>query len=329
MAPRRRAVEVGDSRDQLGPDGRRELGRRGRGRGAQVGDMVDQRPVGFVADRGDERDRATRRGAHDDFLVEAPQVLERAAPARHDQHVRPRREAAGGERVEPVDRRRHLGRRGLPLHPHRPHQDPNRETVGKPMQNVADDRAGRRGDDADDLGQERNLALAGLVEQALFGQLLAPRLEQRHQRADPGEFELLDHDLVARLAGKCRQPPGRDDFETFLGLDLHAGERGAPDDRVEPRAGVLQAEIGMAGRMRTAVAGDFAAHAHIAEPVLDRALERVRQLADGDFGRVARANVRFGHRRTMPDRAGPGERPRARRRAPHAGRRWGLPSRVE
>ena len=179
------------------------------------------------------------------------------------------------------------------------------------MQNVADDRAGRRGDDADDLGQERNLALAGLVEQALFGQLLAPRLEQRHQRADPGELELLDHDLVARLAGEGRQPPGRDDFEPLLGLEFHAGEGGAPDDRIEPGVGVLQAEIGMAGRMGTAVAGDFAAHAHIAEAVLDRPLERIRQFADGDFGRVARANVRFGHRRTMPDRGGRRERPSA------------------
>ena len=121
------------------------------------------------------------------------------------------------------------------------------------------------------------------------------------------ELELLDDDLVARLAGEGRQLARRDDLEPLLRLDPHARERGAPDDRVEPGVGVLEGEIGVARGMGPAIAGNLAAHPHIAEPVLDRALERVRQLADGDFGRVARADVRLGHRWTMPEGCAGGE----------------------
>ena len=70
------------------------------------------------------------------------------------------------------------------------------------------------------LGRNGILRLRACVEQALFGQLLAPRLEQRHQRADPGELELLDHDLVARLAGEGRQLPGATTSSPSSGLSF-------------------------------------------------------------------------------------------------------------
>ena len=159
------------------------------------------------------------------------------------------------------------------------------------MQNVANDGAGRRGHHAHHSRQERDFALARGVEQPFLGELPAPRLEQRHQRADAGELERLDHDLVGRLAGKGGQSAGRDDFEPLLGLEPHALKRGAPNDGVEPRVGVLQAKIGVAGGMAAAIAGNLAPDAHIAEPVLDRALERVRQFADGDFGRIGAARA--------------------------------------
>ena len=209
-----------------------------------------------------------------------------------------------GERIEAVDRRGDLGRGGLALDAHRPDDDAHGKAVGEAVQNVANDRAGRRRHHADNPRQERGLALARRVEQPLLGEFPAPRLKQSHQRADSGEFDRLDHDLVARLAGEGGQPAGRDDLEPLLGLEAHALEGGAPDDGVEPRAGVLQAEIGVARRMGPAIAGNLAAHAHITEPVLDRALERAREFADGDFRRICRARVRFGHRLTMPEAAG-------------------------
>ena len=119
------------------------------------------------------------------------------------------------------------------LHAYRPHQHAAREAVGEPMQNVANDRAGRRGDDPDHVGQERQQLLARRIEQAFGGELLLALLDQRHQRAEPGRLERLDHDLVFGLARIGGQPPGDDDLEPFLGLMLDAAERGAPDHRLD------------------------------------------------------------------------------------------------
>ena len=59
---------------------------------------------------------------------------------------------------------------------------------------------GGRGDHADDLRQEGQGPLARGVEQALGRQLPAPLLEQRHQRADAGGLDALDHELILRAA---------------------------------------------------------------------------------------------------------------------------------
>ena len=77
-----------DRRQQLGAHRHRDFGGGGRRRRAPVGRKIDQRDVGLVADRGNERDHALGRRPHHDLLVERPQVLERAAAARDDDQVR-------------------------------------------------------------------------------------------------------------------------------------------------------------------------------------------------------------------------------------------------
>ena len=149
------AAEIGEARQQLVAHRRRQLGGGGRRRRAQIGGVVDQRPIGLVADGGNERDVALRRGPHHDLLVEAPQVFERSAAARDDEHVGSRDRAAGRQRVEAADRLRDLSRRCFPLHPHRPHQHVDGKAIGEAMQDVADHRPGRRGDDADDARHDR------------------------------------------------------------------------------------------------------------------------------------------------------------------------------
>ena len=59
-----------------------------------------------------------------------------------------------------------------------------------------------------------------------------------------------------------------------------------PDHRVDLGALVLQREIAVAGGMRPAKAGNLAAHADMAEGVLDRPLQRGGQLGDGEFRRI-------------------------------------------
>ena len=95
------------------------------------------------------------RRAHHDLLVERPQIFERAAAARDDDQIGPRQRAASRQRVEAADGVGDFGGGRLALHPHRPHQDAARKAVGEAMQDVADDGAGRRRDDADHLRQKR------------------------------------------------------------------------------------------------------------------------------------------------------------------------------
>ena len=173
-----------------------------------------------MSDRGDERDEARRRRAHHDLLVERPQILERAAAARDDEQIRPRHRPALGQRVEAVDRGGNLERRALALHLHRPDQHAAREAVGEPVQDVANDRAGRRGDDADHRRQMRQQLLARFVEQAFGGEPLLALLEQRHERAEPGGLQRVDHDLVLRAARIGGEPPGDGDLEPGFGLSL-------------------------------------------------------------------------------------------------------------
>ncbi len=160
------------------------------------------------------------------------------------------------------------------------------KSVFEAVENVADHRAGRRGDDADDFRQERQQLLARLVEQAFGGELLLALLEQLHQRADAGRLETVDHDLVFGRAGKGRQLAGYDDVEAFLGPDAHPPERALPDHRLQHSLVVLEAEIDMAGGRRSFESRHLAAHADIAIGVLDRAPERRGQLRHGPFHNV-------------------------------------------
>jgi hypothetical protein len=107
------------------------------------------------------------------------------------------------------------------------------------------------------------------------------------QRAGTGRFQIVDHDLVfgrARIGGELA---AGHHFHALLGPEFQPRHGALPDHRFQPGAVVLQREIGVAGGVRAAIAGNLAAHPHIAEHVLDRALQRAGNLADGEFGSVA------------------------------------------
>ena len=78
-APERLQAGEAVGHDQLG-------GRRGRRR-ARIGDEVGDGEVHLVADAADDRQRAGMDRARQLLVVEGPQVLERAAAARQDEHV--------------------------------------------------------------------------------------------------------------------------------------------------------------------------------------------------------------------------------------------------
>ena len=163
-------VMAGNIGEQFGPHRHRDLGGGARRRRTHVGGKVDQRRVGFVADGGNERNGAGGGGAHDLFLVEGPQFLDTAAAARDDNEIGPRHRTAWGQAVETLDRGGDLRACVVALHGDGPQQHVARKALTQPVQDVADDGAGRRGHDADDLGQARQRLLARLVEQTLGGE---------------------------------------------------------------------------------------------------------------------------------------------------------------
>jgi hypothetical protein len=218
--------------------------------------------------------------AHHLFLVKGPQILDRAAAARDDEKVGPARHG-----VEAAHRRRDLGRGSLPLHRHRPDDDVGRAAIGEAVEDVANDGAGGRGDDADRARQERQPALALLIEQPLRGELAAALVEQRHQRALPGQLQPIDDDLIfgaARIGGELA---GRDDFDAVLRPEAEHLRATLPDHRVHAGLVVLQREVAMAGAVALEAA-DLAAHADMAERVLDGALQRQRQFGHALGGRI-------------------------------------------
>ena len=187
-------IETGDFRQEIGAHGHGLFsGSRRRGR-AQVGGMIDQRRVRLVAHGGDHGNAAGRHGTHHDFLVEAPQVLERAAAAGDDDDV-----GLASHVIEAGNGRGHLRGTGLALHAHRPHNDVTREAFVEPVQDVADDGPRGRGDNPDELRKIGDRPLARGIEQPLGGELLPALLEQRHEGADTGGLDVLDDDLVGGL----------------------------------------------------------------------------------------------------------------------------------
>jgi hypothetical protein len=167
--------------------------------------------------------------------------------------------------------------------------------VGKPVQNVANDRAGRRGDDADHRRQMRQQLLARFVEQSLGGKPLLALLEQRHERAEPGGLQRIHHDLVLRAPGIGGQPAGDGDLETGFELELDALRGAAPDHAGDAGALVLEIEINVPVRV-IADLPELAAHPHIAIGILDRALERRRKLGDGQFRQIEARLVHCSHK---------------------------------
>src|SRR5208337_3951608 len=141
------------------------------------------------------------------------------------------------------------------------------------VQDVADDGSGRRCYDAYAEGQKRQRPLARFVEKPLRREFPAALLDERHERADPSRLQGIDYDLISGLTGIGCNFSGRDDFQALLRLGLQPRQGSLPDHRIDAGGLILQAEIGMAGRMRSAIIRNLTAHAHEAKAILDRPLQ--------------------------------------------------------
>uniref|UniRef100_A0A0N4Z692 Nitrite reductase n=1 Tax=Parastrongyloides trichosuri TaxID=131310 RepID=A0A0N4Z692_PARTI len=104
------------------------------------------------------------------LVVERPEVLDRAAAARDDQQVRAGDRPVRRHLVEAADGVGHLAAGGVALNHHRPDDDAAGPALGDAVQDVADHRAGRAGDDADGRGEGRQGLLLRRIEQAFVAQ---------------------------------------------------------------------------------------------------------------------------------------------------------------
>ena len=71
-----------------------------------------------------------------------------------------------------------------------------RETVAHPMNNIADNRAGRAGNHPDNPRQIRNLLFMRGVKQTLAQKLLFTIFQKLQQRAGSGNFQTLNYQLI-------------------------------------------------------------------------------------------------------------------------------------
>jgi hypothetical protein len=192
----------------------------------------------------------------------------------------------GLQRVEAGDRLGDARGRVGALHRHRPDEDAAREAVGEAVQDVADDRAGRRGHDSDDVGQEGQLALAVGVEQPLRGEPAATLLDHPEQRALARHLHLVDDELVLRARAVGRDAAGADHLQPRLRLHLQPRDLAAPAHAVDQRIGVLEREIDMAGG-RARHPGELAAHAHALEVGFEPPLDGAGQVRHRHLGKIA------------------------------------------
>ncbi len=251
-------------------------GGRGR-RGADVGDKIADRNIGFMADGADDRrDTGIDRARHR-FLVEAPEVLQRAAATGEDQRV----EAAGIGHFQRADDLRsgfaalYGSRYQGQLH--------LRRTAAEYADDVANHRAGRRTDDADALRMRGQRHFAFGTEQAFGAELFLQRIEGQTQRAVTGRLHGVEDQLIVATAFEQRNLAAHLDRQTVLQRLAHA--RGVlPEQRATHlRAAVLEGEIDVAGR-RAREVGDFAFDPDVAEHVFKQHPRAAVELADGqDF----------------------------------------------
>jgi hypothetical protein len=139
----------------------------GGGGGPDVGDVVDQRGVGLVADGGDHGCPARGDGPHQPLVGERQQVLDGATAAGHHDDL------DGRVGVQAPQAFHHRRRRRRPLHRAVVHLEPD----GRPAPSGGDQHvplggAVAAGDDADDGRREGQWSLADGVEEPFRGQQL-------------------------------------------------------------------------------------------------------------------------------------------------------------
>ena len=250
-------------------------GGRGSG-GAEVGYEIGNGDVGFVADGGDDRDGRGGDGAGDGFFVEGPKIFERAAAAGDGYELRP----VGCAEVFDAAANFVDGACALHLRGEEANVEAG-EAARQDFDEILNDRAFGRGDDADAQRIAGERAFARDVEKAFFAEAGAELLEGELQGAVALGFDAFDDELVFAALLVDIDTAADENLNAIFRLELQAHVRELPADAFDLGVGVLEDEVAVAAG-RGFGAGDFAGNPDVGEVGFERGANAVAQFAQGE-----------------------------------------------
>ena len=143
-----------------------------------------------MADGGNKRNFRIIDGSDDNFFVKRPEVFKTAAAAGDNQDVRPGNGAAARQGIEAFDGCGDFFGGSFALYGGRPDNNAAGKAVANAVNNVTNDGAAGRGDNADDVRQKGNGFFVRRVEQAFGGKFLFSFFQKFEQRAGTGKTYL-------------------------------------------------------------------------------------------------------------------------------------------
>jgi len=246
----------------------------GRG-GAQIGDEVRDGEVGLVPDRRNDGQLRRSNGAGEGLVVEAGEVLERAAAAGDEDQVDLTRML-----IEPADAGNDgggaswaLDRGGID------EQVEARMAAADDVDDVVQDGAAGGSDHADCARECRQRALAVGVEQALGEQAGLELLEGELERAGAARLQGLGDELQLAAGLVDGDAAAREDSEAVLRAKAEQVGLLAKEHNLELGIAVFEREVDVAGGCGTAV-GDLATDPDVLVLLLDLAANAGDEVAD-------------------------------------------------
>src|SRR6267154_2264341 len=290
-----RFLQVGDVLVKFAASLHHDLGGSGRSGGANVGDEIGDGEIGFVADAGNYRNFGGEDGARHLFFVEGPQIFERAAAAREDQHIdhslaieelHGAHDFLGGTvtlDAHGIDREMHIA-----------------EAASQNADHIAHSRAARGSNQSDAAGQERQGLFAIRGEEAFRFEAFLELLEGQLQSAQADGLNVLDIDLVFAARFVDADGAAHRDAQAVFGAKLHGAELILEADALRLRAFVLQGAVNVAG-LRFVAVGDFAGDPDVGKVAREEVADPGGQLGDREGAAFRhKVELKLGHRLLLP-----------------------------
>jgi hypothetical protein len=253
---------VDQTRGEIDDRWRTQLGRGRRRRRPKIRHVVDECPIGFVPNAGNDRDAARENGANDAFVVETPEVVRRTPAAGEDDHLGAAVALECPERGD--DARRccfALNRAG------RQQELDQWIASAEDVLDVVPDRSFGRRDHADARRHGGDRSLAVQLEQALRGELLAQELDLKGEDSETGRLEQIDVQLVGAVTFVNRNSSVRGDVIAGSGRVTEPLRLGPKDDALELAVSVAKCEVTVARTGNDRV-GDLALDPEIGEQIV-------------------------------------------------------------